>query len=177
MKVRNFGSVFAIAAMALALVVIAPAAASQNDGSQHLTLTGYFSPSSVSSSGELAPSIDQTPPHSPLNKGLRHTSASGTPDIPGNSIAGSAGTAAAWNGISHLDQRRAGTGAYTNTQFSLEPPDQGLCVGNGKVVEAVNNALRVYDTSGNALTAVMPLNQVFGLAPEVVRPEIGRAHV
>ncbi len=169
MKLRNFGSVFAIAAMALALVVIAPAAASQNDGSQHLTLTGYFSPSSVTSSGELAPSIDQTPPHSPLNKGLRHTSASGTPDIPGNSIAGGAGTAAAWNAISHLDQRRAGTGSYTNTQFSLEPPDQGLCVGNGKVVEAVNNAVRVYDTKGNALTSVTALSQFFGLAPEIVR--------
>jgi hypothetical protein len=156
--------------MALALVVIAPAAASQNGGSQHLSLTGYFSPGSVTSSGELAPSIDQIPPHSPLNKGLRHTSAAGTPDIPGNSIAGVAGTTASWNGISHRDQRIAGTGVYTNTQFSLEPPDQGLCVGNGKVVEAVNNALVVYDTGGAALTAVMPLSQVFGLAPEVVRP-------
>jgi hypothetical protein len=169
MKLRNVGSVFAIAAIALALVVIAPAAASQDGGSQQLTLTGYFSPSSVTSSGELAPSTDQIPTHSPLNKGLRHTSAAGTPDIPGNSIVGGAGTAAAWNGISHRDQRLAGTGAYTNTQFSLEPPDQGLCVGNGKVVETVNNALRVYDTSGNALTAVMPLSQVFGLPPEIVR--------
>jgi len=169
MNRRNLGSVFAIAAMALALVVIAPAAASQDGGSQQLTLTGYFSPSSVTSSGELAPSTDQIPAHSPLNKGLRHTSAAGTPNIPGNNIAAGAGTAAAWNGISHRDQRLAGTGAYTNTQFSLEPPDQGLCVGNGKVVEAVNNALRVYDTSGNALTAVMPLSQVFGLAPEIVR--------
>lgn len=170
MKLRNFGSVFAIAAMCLALVVIAPAAASQNGGSQHLSLTGFFSPSSVPTSGEIAPSIDQIPAHSPLNKGLRHTSASGTPDIPGNSIAGGAGTAAAWNGISHRDQRLAGTGAYTNTQFSLEPPDQGLCVGNGKVVEAVNNAFTVYDTTGNSLTAIIPLSQVFGLAPEIVRP-------
>ncbi len=170
MKLRNFGSIFAIAAMALALVVIAPAAASQNGESQQLSLTGYFSPGSVTSSGEIAPSIDQIPPHSPLNKNLRHTSAAGTPNIPGNSIGGGAGTAAAWNGISHRDQRRAGTGVYTNTQFSLEPPDQGLCVGNGKVVEAVNNAVRVYDTTGNALTAVIPLSQFFGLKPEVVRP-------
>jgi hypothetical protein len=170
MKLRNFGSVFAIGAMALALVVIAPAAASQNGGSQNLTLTGYFSPSGITSSGELAPSIDQIPPHSPLNKGLRHTSAAGTPDIPGNSIAAGAGTAAAWNGISHRDQRLAGTGVYAGTQFSLEPPDQGLCVGNGKVVEAVNNAVRVYDTKGNALTSVTALSQFFGLAPEVVRP-------
>jgi hypothetical protein len=170
MKLRNLGPVFAIAALAVALVVIAPASASQNGGSQHLQLTGFFSPSSVTSSGEIAPSTDQIPAHSPLNKTLRHTSAAGTPDIPGNSIAGGAGTTASWNGISHRDQRIAGTGAYTNTQFSLEPPDQGLCVGNGKVVEAVNNALRVYDTSGNALSGVIPLSQFFGLKPEVVRP-------
>ena len=31
----------------------------------------------------------------------------------------------------------------TNTQFSLEPPDQGLCVGNGWVVESMNTAIRV----------------------------------
>src|SRR5260370_4535526 len=170
MKLRNFGSIFAIAAMALALVVTAPAAASQNGGSEHLSLTGYFSPGSVPSGGALAPSIDQIPPHSPLNKGLRHTSAAGTPDIPGNSIAGGTGTAVAWNGISDFDQRHAGNGAYANTQFSLEPPDQGLCGGNGKVVETVNNAVSVYDTSGHALTAVIALSQFFGLNPEVVRP-------
>ena len=28
---------------------------------------------------------------------------------------------------------QCGTGQYVNTQFSLEPPDQGLCVGNGFV--------------------------------------------
>jgi hypothetical protein len=57
-----------------------------------------------------------------------------------------------------------------NTQFSLEPPDQGLCVGSGFVTEVVNNALRVFDTSGNALTQPIALSQFFGLAPEVVRP-------
>ena len=170
MKLRNLGPVMAIAALVVALIVTVPAAASQNGRSQHLSLTGYFSPSSVTSSGGIAPSTDQIPAHSPLNKTLRHTSSAGTPDIHGNGIAGGAGTLAAWNGISHRDQRLAGTGVYTNTQFSLEPPDQGLCVGNGKVVEAVNNALRVYDTAGSPLTAVMPLSQVFGLKPEVVRP-------
>ena len=46
-----------------------------------------------------------------------------------------------FDGITHFDQRFAGTGIYTNTQFSLEPPDQGLAVGNGFVLEVVNNAL------------------------------------
>src|SRR5438128_1481676 len=51
-------------------------------------------------------------------------------------------------GLTHRDQRFAGTGAYTNTQFSLEPPDQGLCVGNGFVLEQVNTALSAYRTDG-----------------------------
>jgi len=54
--------------------------------------------------------------------------------------------------LDHRDQRFAGTGAFVNSQFSDEPPDQGLCVGNGFVVEAVNLALAVYDKSGNLLS-------------------------
>jgi len=75
-----------------------------------------------------------------------------------------------FDGITHFDQRFAGTGIYTNTQFSLEPPDQGLAVGNGFVLEVVNNALAVYDTSGNRLSGPTAMSQFFGLAPEIVRP-------
>jgi hypothetical protein len=74
-----------------------------------------------------------------------------------------------FNGLNHFDQRFAGTGAYLNTQFSLEPPDQGLCAGNGFVVETINDAIAVYDTSGNALTGAEALNQFWGLAPEINR--------
>lgn len=53
-----------------------------------------------------------------------------------------------FNGLTHLDQRLASGG----DQFSLEPPDQGLAVGNGFVLEAVNTALAVYDTTGKLLS-------------------------
>ena len=45
-----------------------------------------------------------------------------------------------FNGLNHRDQRLANGG----NQFSLEPPDQALCVGNGFTVESVNSVLRVY---------------------------------
>ena len=77
--------------------------------------------------------------------------------------------ASGFAGLTHRDQRLAGTGAFANTQFSLEPPDQALCVGNGFVVEAVNTAVRVRNTSGTNLTDATALNQFFGLAPEVIR--------
>lgn len=70
-----------------------------------------------------------------------------------------------FNGITHADQRLADNG----NQFSLEPPDQGLAAGNGLIVEAVNNAIAVYDQAGNRLVGPMALNRFFGFPSEVVR--------
>jgi hypothetical protein len=72
-------------------------------------------------------------------------------------------------GISHFDQRVAGSDKFANTQGSLEPPDQGLCVGNGFVVETVNTVIRVRNTAGALQADDMPLNQFFGLHPEIIR--------
>ena len=76
---------------------------------------------------------------------------------------------AGFNGVNHRDQRLAGSGAYANTQFSLEPPDQALCVGNGFVLEGANTAFRVHDVAGHPLTAPTAYNQFLGLTPELNR--------
>src|SRR5262245_10552162 len=62
-------------------------------------------------------------------------------------------TSASFNGLNFRDQRLANGG----NQFSVEPPDQGLCVGNGFVVEPVNTVVRVYSTAGAPLTGVQDL--------------------
>jgi hypothetical protein len=73
------------------------------------------------------------------------------------------------NGLNHHDQRTADNG----NQFSLEPPDQGLCVGNGFVIEAVNNAIRVRSASTNKpITGVTALNRFFGFPSEIDRTNI-----
>src|SRR5262249_3557309 len=77
-----------------------------------------------------------------------------------------------FDGLNHF-QQRFGSTAGPN-QFSLEPPDQGLCVGsdgngNTRVLEVVNDVLRVYDTSGNALVAPTALNGFLGYPPAIVR--------
>jgi hypothetical protein len=118
---------------------------------------------------EIGPSLE-IPGHQPHAKTLRHTAAAGVPEVTGTALTASQLPGfAGFNGLSHRDQRLAGTGAYTNTQFSLEPPDQGLCVSGGRIVEAVNNAMQVFDTAGSALTAPIALSQFFGLKPEVDR--------
>jgi hypothetical protein len=69
------------------------------------------------------------------------------------------------DGLNHRDQRTANGG----NQFSLEPPDQGLCVGNGFVLETINDVLRVYDTKGNPLTGVTDQNTFYGYPPAINR--------
>jgi hypothetical protein len=91
------------------------------------------------------------------------------PSPPGTPVVSSPGGATGFNGLTHADQRNAGTGQYVNTQFSLEPPDQGLCVGHGFVLEPVNDAFAVYNESGTRLTAVTALNQFYNRSPAINR--------
>jgi hypothetical protein len=60
-----------------------------------------------------------------------------------------------FNGTSSLDS------AITNFGAEFEPPDQGLCAGNGMVVDMVNSAYRVYDTKGNTLAGPFNVNKPF----------------
>ena len=63
------------------------------------------------------------------------------PSVSSSVVAGSnPELALSFRGLNHRDQRLANGG----NQFSLEPPDQGLCVGNGFTVEVVNSVLRVW---------------------------------
>ena len=68
-------------------------------------------------------------------------------------------------GLNHRNQRLANGG----NQFSLEPPDQALCVGNGYTVEVVNSVLRVWSTSGTPLTGVQDLNTFYGYPAQINR--------
>jgi hypothetical protein len=157
--------------LAFAFAVAASASASQQSQSQ-------IAPSStaqISATGGTdgpgdevrSNSIDKRVPGT--GTGLARVPADHVPAPPPNSIALINPGFSGFPGLTHRDQRRAGTGAYTNTQFSLEPPDQGLCVGNGFVLELVNTALAVYGTDGTRLAGPTPFNQFFGLRPEVVR--------
>jgi hypothetical protein len=51
-----------------------------------------------------------------------------------------------FEGLNHYQQRYSRGG----NQFSVEPPDQGMCVGNGYVVEVVNDVFNVFSTTSGA---------------------------
>ena len=87
-----------------------------------------------------------------------------------------------FQGLNFYQQRYARGG----NQFSVEPPDQGMCVGNGYVVEAVNDVFNVFNGSGqsvlpdNTATNIVSghprnvnhavdLNSFYGYAPAINR--------
>jgi hypothetical protein len=89
---------------------------------------------------------------------------------------------ASFEGLNFYQQRYARGG----NQFSVEPPDQAMCVGNGYVVEAVNDVLNVFNYAGvsqlpdNTSTNIVSgfprnvnhavdLNSFYGYAPAINR--------
>lgn len=102
----------------------------------------------------------------PLNKIVQGPDADVTFDIPGISgnnsparvpanfvprPAGNAigsGSFLGFNGLDQFLQAIAFTGVANGDNGQLEPPDQGLAVGNGFVLEPINNAIGIYDTGG-----------------------------
>lgn len=80
-------------------------------------------------------------------------------------IAGTPGLQRSFEGLNAFDQRTADNG----NQFTVEPPDQGLCAGNGYVLETVNDVIRAYTTSGTPVTAVTSLNRFYGYPSQINR--------
>jgi hypothetical protein len=71
-----------------------------------------------------------------------------------------------FNGLDALDSA-IGNGLNVNApiaKFGIEPPDQGLCVGNGIVIEMTNLEYREFNTSGTPLGAAIYLNALFGVS-------------
>jgi hypothetical protein len=60
-----------------------------------------------------------------------------------------------FDGVSSLDS------AITNFGAEFEPPDQGLCVGNGFVVEPVNSAYTIYRSNGSVVAGPFNVNVLF----------------
>jgi len=72
---------------------------------------------------------------------------------------------ASFDGLNFFNQRFANNG----NQFSVVPPDQALCAGNGFVLESVNDVLNVYAANGTSLLGVTDLNTFYGYPAAINR--------
>jgi hypothetical protein len=103
-----------------------------------------------------------------VDKGLSPTSPTGVPIVEPTAVDGTPGLVTSFQGLDGFDQRYANNG----NQFSVEPPDQALCVGNGYVFEAVNDVVQVYDPAGTTASEVTDLNTFFGYPAAIDREKI-----
>jgi hypothetical protein len=79
------------------------------------------------------------------------------PRVPGLRLSDEDESAFGFKGLSNVDQ------ASVNQGFSVEPPDQALCVGNGFIFEGVNDAFAVYNENGRLLAGPAQANAFFGV--------------
>ena len=182
--VRRLCAVAAAAALVLAVAAPPAVIAASRIGVGHqsaVRITKVHTTHLAKSTGtDLAAGADpETGPKAEVELGAKAPGSQQAKRVPadhvptpaGLTVTGPAG-ATGFDGQTHADQRLAGTGFYANTNFSTEPPDMGLCVGNGFVVQGVNSSLRVYSPSGTALTAPTALNQLFGATFEIDRSHL-----
>ncbi len=81
--------------------------------------------------------------------------ATAAPRVAGSPLAAASSQIANFNGTSSFD-----SGA-TNFGQEFEPPDQGLCAGNGFVVDMVNSAYTVYKPKGAVVSGPFNINGPF----------------
>lgn len=170
-------SVLFAAAFAVAAILTGSALAAGPVGTTQLIAGGSAglagSSGTASTTGSLSTEIpglevDEDVPNSGMS--AARVPSSGVPTPAGNAVIGTGlELTTGFPGLNHFDERTAGTGIYTNTNFSLEPPDQALCVGGGKVIEGVNTAFRVYNENGTAAGSVTAYNQFYGVTPAINR--------
>ena len=150
----------ALSAPAIALAALALPTLPAQAATQSVALAGTSAPVT----GSFSPSGDQGPefPAQETEAGVPlpfsgiitdRTLSQGHHAGPGATVASTKrarSNPAFQNGFKGLDlyQQRYARGG---NQFTVEPPDQALCVGGGYVVESVNDVMNVYDTSGASL--------------------------
>ncbi len=133
------------------------AASAQSSG----VTTGKLTPAAVVDPKSLTMTNTSTSSGTSFPKGTRRYQPSThapahVPQTASTSQLSSAGTLLeGFNGVSSRDS------AVTNFGAEFEPPDQGLCVGNGFVVEPVNSAYTIYRQNGKVVAGPFNVNKLF----------------
>lgn len=109
-------------------------------------------PAGSHSTGRVLPLL--RPGH--LSSGAAAATTAAAPRVSSSGTAtGSSGPARSFEGLNALDNKAA-------SGFDLEPPDEGLGAGNGYVVNFINVAGGIYNSSGTRLVGPFYLNTFFG---------------
>ena len=163
MKARFLAHLAAIALLVSLIGATASVPATADSGvTRQIELAGTGSPVSADAPpdgglGQEFPAIENEPETPDFNgiidRSLSRGSGSGASQATPKKAKSNPQLGPSFEGLNHYQQRYSRGG----NQFSVEPPDQGLCVGNGYIVEAVNDVMNVFSTSGTG-ASVLPDN-------------------
>ncbi len=196
MKVRKSFALFSVLVILVGLVGVIPAAAQSGVvtqvpivGSTSLQTGEYVSSGEGDATQAEFPGQEDEADGSPgaypgviWNRSLSEGSGNGVSVKSGKKAKSNPTFNMGFEGLNLYQQRYARGG----NQFTVEPPDQALCVGNGYVLEAVNDVINVFNASGqsvlpdNTATNIVggfprnvnhavDLNSFFGYAPAINR--------
>jgi hypothetical protein len=133
--------------------------------------TGSFTPSGTSdvTQAEFAGQADTESgpgayPGTIVNRSLSSGTGNGVSARSGKKAKSNPQFVTGFEGLNFYQQRYARGG----NQFSIEPPDQGVCAGNGYVLEAVNDVLNVFNTSGQSVLPDNTATNIVGGFPRNV---------
>jgi len=134
------------------------------------TVTEYASATTalaprVPASAKAAPASAAPAAASEKPRGVRRPPAAaaraGAPATPVAASPAAGPTAAAASVAHNFNGTSSRDSEVTNFNAKFEPPDQGLCVGNGFVLEPVNSAYNIYRTNGTQLRGPFNVNDLF----------------
>ena len=150
-----------VSALALAATQIGIGVAAQSLGQQPVGEAGLISPAADSTS--TAPAAIRYDRGARTKQRAGATASKPAPLAAASAAATATVTTSARRGrlLANFDGTSSLDSAITNFGAEFEPPDQGLCAGNGFVVDMVNSAYRVYDTKGNTLAGPFNINKPF----------------
>ena len=169
MNLTRTGGLAAAAAAGLALIAagLAPAAAA------HVTPRGSAAPAVTHYKGTagVARMLPRTARHATgatrmLQRGSRlsgHTFSPAERVPRASAVAGSRAAAATASTLSNFNGTSSRDSQFTNYNLEFEPPDQGLCEGNGFVLEPVNSAYRIFRTNGTSIRGPFNINDLFNV--------------
>src|ERR1041384_2110626 len=190
MKMKKFFAFCSMFVMLVSLMGVVPAGAASgivrqipNSGTGS-PVTGEFVPSGSDTTEFPAQEDEEIADayNGIIDRSLSDGTSHGVSVNSGKKAKSNPGFNTGFEGLNLFQQRYARGG----NQFTVEPPDQALCVGNGYVVEAVNDVLNVFNTSGvsvlpdNTATNIVSgfprnvnhavdLNSFYGYAPAINR--------
>src|SRR5215831_14046212 len=101
-----------------------------------------------------------------IPKGARHLPGVRFSALEAVPVAGSSAasrSAAAARTLSNFNGTSSRDSEFTNYNLEFEPPDQGLCAGNGFVLEPVNSAYRIFRANGRSIRGPFNINDLFNM--------------